>query len=261
MAPLVRKDGRPHQSRGTASPPGLATPATMSSFSAPLSISIRRWRSRSRSGCLDPLSASFCSAVGSTRRSSTTRSVPGSGRWSTNVISMPVTDGGAPARAVGRAIREQSAGAPGRDGRRHGRIVTVFSAKGGCGKTTLATNLGVALAERGQHEVCVVDLDLAFGDVAVALGLRPVRTIADAVPLADSLDEPTLNSLLTTSLARGQDAGCAARAGPDRVDPGRPRDSRARPPHASNSTTWWSIRRPRSRTTCSRSSTRPTSWP
>ena len=56
----------------------------------------------------------------------------------------------------------------------------------------------MALAERGQHEVCVVDLDLAFGDVAVALGLLPVRTIADAVPMADLLDEPTLNSLLTT---------------------------------------------------------------
>ncbi len=101
------------------------------------------------------------------------------------------------ARAVGRAMREQSGSAADQDGRRHGRIVTVFSAKGGCGKTTLATNLGVVLAERGQREVCIVDLDLAFGDVAVALGLRPVRTIADAVPLADSIDGPTLSSLLT----------------------------------------------------------------
>lgn len=102
------------------------------------------------------------------------------------------------ARAVGRAMREQSGGAAAQNGRRHGRIVTVFSAKGGCGKTTLATNLGVALAERGQRNVCIVDLDLAFGDVAIALGLRPARTIADAVPLADSIDGPTVISLLTT---------------------------------------------------------------
>jgi pilus assembly protein CpaE len=100
------------------------------------------------------------------------------------------------ARALGRAMREQSNGGA-EDGRRHGRIVTVFSAKGGCGKTTLATNLGVALADRGNRDVCIVDLDLAFGDVAVALGLRPVRTIADAVPLADTIDGPTLASLLT----------------------------------------------------------------
>ncbi len=109
-----------------------------------------------------------------------------------------VTSAARRVRAVGRAIRDQSPGTAAPNGRRNARVVTAFSAKGGCGKTTLATNLGVALAERGKHEVCVVDLDLAFGDVAVALGLRPVRTIADAVPLADSLDGPTLSSLLTT---------------------------------------------------------------
>src|SRR5438046_2253073 len=49
---------------------------------------------------------------------------------------------------------------------RHGQIVTVFAAKGGCGKTTLATNLGVVLAMGTGHRVCIVDLDLAFGDVA-----------------------------------------------------------------------------------------------
>ena len=78
-----------------------------------------------------------------------------------------------------------------------GKLVTVFSAKGGCGKTTLATNLAAALADRGRREVCLVDLDLAFGDVAIALQLFPAHTIADAVPLADSLDAQALASLLT----------------------------------------------------------------
>ncbi len=78
-----------------------------------------------------------------------------------------------------------------------GRLVTVFSAKGGCGKTTLATNLAAALADRGRRQVCLVDLDLAFGDVAIALQLFPAHTIADAVALADSLDASAVASLLT----------------------------------------------------------------
>jgi pilus assembly protein CpaE len=77
-----------------------------------------------------------------------------------------------------------------------GRIVTVFSAKGGCGKTTLATNLAATLADRGRRQVCLVDLDLAFGDVAIALQLFPAHTIADAVPLAD-VDFTAVQSLLT----------------------------------------------------------------
>jgi pilus assembly protein CpaE len=82
-------------------------------------------------------------------------------------------------------------------GRPRGRIVTVFSAKGGCGKTTLATNMAAALADRGRREVVLVDLDLAFGDVAIALQLFPAHTIADAVPLGDNLDFGSLQTLLT----------------------------------------------------------------
>lgn len=78
-----------------------------------------------------------------------------------------------------------------------GRIITVFSAKGGCGKTTLATNLAAVLADRGRREVCLVDLDLAFGDVAITLQLFPAHTIADAVPLAEGLDFTALQALLT----------------------------------------------------------------
>lgn len=77
-----------------------------------------------------------------------------------------------------------------------GKIVTVFSAKGGCGKTTLATNLAATLAERGRRQVCLVDLDLAFGDVAIALQLFPAHTIADAVPL-DDVDFTAVQALLT----------------------------------------------------------------
>jgi pilus assembly protein CpaE len=61
----------------------------------------------------------------------------------------------------------------------------------------LSTNLAAALADRGRHEVVLVDLDLAFGDVAIALQLFPAHTIADAVSLADSLDDAALQALLT----------------------------------------------------------------
>ena len=78
-----------------------------------------------------------------------------------------------------------------------GQIVTVFAAKGGCGKTTVAVNLGVALARQGVGRVCVVDLDLAFGDVAISVQLDPLRTTVDALPMAGHLDESGAASLLT----------------------------------------------------------------
>ena len=81
---------------------------------------------------------------------------------------------------------------------RDGKVVTVFAAKGGCGKTTLATNLGVVLSRRDGHQVCVVDLDLAFGDVGIAVRLTPARTMVDALPMAGHLDTTGAASLLTS---------------------------------------------------------------
>lgn len=99
---------------------------------------------------------------------------------------------------LARALRDHDpAGTPDQGPSKRGTVVTVFSAKGGCGKTTLSTNLAAALADGGNRKVCLVDLDLAFGDVAIALQLFPAHTIADAVPLADTLDAPALLSLLS----------------------------------------------------------------
>lgn len=76
-----------------------------------------------------------------------------------------------------------------------GQVITVFSAKGGVGKTTVAINLAVTLAESG-HRVCLMDLDLAFGDIAILTQLAPDRTIADAIPVADRIDDTGLRTLL-----------------------------------------------------------------
>jgi MinD-like ATPase involved in chromosome partitioning or flagellar assembly len=79
----------------------------------------------------------------------------------------------------------------------HGRIVSVFAAKGGCGKTTLATNLAVVLSEGGERRVCLLDLDLTFGDVAGSLRLEPRRSLVDAVPKAGELDVLAIRSVVT----------------------------------------------------------------
>ncbi|MGH8867319.1 MAG: AAA family ATPase [Actinomycetes bacterium] len=86
---------------------------------------------------------------------------------------------------------------PDHAGEAEGKIVTVFAAKGGCGKTTVATNLATSLAAGGARRVCLVDLDLAFGDVAIALQLFPTKTIVDAIAMASHMDETGLRSLIT----------------------------------------------------------------
>jgi pilus assembly protein CpaE len=74
---------------------------------------------------------------------------------------------------------------PGSDAR--GTLITVLGPKGGTGKTVTATNLAVALAGSGAKPL-VVDVDLQFGDVGLALGLKPERTIYDLVSTGGSLD-------------------------------------------------------------------------
>ncbi|MGN6252197.1 MAG: AAA family ATPase [Marmoricola sp.] len=78
-----------------------------------------------------------------------------------------------------------------------GRVVTVFSAKGGCGKTTVATNIAAGIAAAGTARVLLVDLDLAFGDVAVSLGLDPDRSIVDLTSTTGHLDADGLSSAVT----------------------------------------------------------------
>ena len=78
-----------------------------------------------------------------------------------------------------------------------GKIITVFSTKGGVGKTTIATNLAVSLAAKGDGPVGLVDADLQFGDVALFLNLLPRATIVDLMRDIDNLDEKLLESYLT----------------------------------------------------------------
>jgi pilus assembly protein CpaE len=73
-----------------------------------------------------------------------------------------------------------------------GTAVTVFGAKGGIGRTMLATNLAVALALQDEQRVALVDLDVHLGDVALLLGVAPERTLIDLIPVIDKLDSDLL---------------------------------------------------------------------
>jgi pilus assembly protein CpaE len=84
-----------------------------------------------------------------------------------------------------------------------GQVVTVFSTKGGAGKSVIATNLGVTLAQRSDKPVVLIDADLQFGDIAVMLKLSPQHTIVDAVSSLDRLDASLMQSLLVTHESSG----------------------------------------------------------
>jgi pilus assembly protein CpaE len=80
---------------------------------------------------------------------------------------------------------------------RHGRLVTVFSPKGGTGKTVLATNLSSSLAKHWGKRALLLDLDLQFGDAAIMLGLEPEKTIYDLVTAPGELDSEKLAGYTT----------------------------------------------------------------
>jgi pilus assembly protein CpaE len=68
-----------------------------------------------------------------------------------------------------------------------GRVITVFSPKGGTGKTVIASNLAAALAKQGRKTL-LLDLDLQFGDAAIVMGIEPEKTIYDLVVAPGELD-------------------------------------------------------------------------
>jgi pilus assembly protein CpaE len=77
----------------------------------------------------------------------------------------------------------------------HGQLICVLGPKGGIGKTLTSANLGVSLADAG-HSTVMVDLDLQFGDLGLALGLQPERTIYDLVTSGGSLDADKVDGYL-----------------------------------------------------------------
>jgi pilus assembly protein CpaE len=104
---------------------------------------------------------------------------------------------------------------------KEGKVVTVFSAKGGVGKTTLATNLATHLASTGARTL-LIDLDLAFGDVAICLQLVPAQSVFNAVAMSGHLDEAGIDAISTVHESSGLHVICAPNdpGDADRIPPG-----------------------------------------
>jgi pilus assembly protein CpaE len=110
-----------------------------------------------------------------------------------DIITLPETPGNvlftlekAVARKHGASVATGVALAP---------MICVLGPKGGTGKTLTTCNLGVSLAQEG-HKVVIVDLDLQFGDVGLALGLAPERTVYDLLKAGGSLDAEKIDGYL-----------------------------------------------------------------
>jgi pilus assembly protein CpaE len=94
-----------------------------------------------------------------------------------------------------RAAATAAAAAP-ISGSRPAHVFTVFSTKGGSGKTVIATNLAVCFARQGKRTL-LIDFDLHSGDDALVLGLSPRWTILDLVQSPGDLDSEKLAGFVT----------------------------------------------------------------
>jgi pilus assembly protein CpaE len=109
-------------------------------------------------------------------------------------LRLPLTDG--EIQAVFAKL-EQTRQMRGGDEGHQGRVVAVYSSKGGCGTTFVAANLAVSLARLSRKRTCIVDLNLQAGDQPTYLGLESTPyTIYDLVRNFDRLDDQFLSSHL-----------------------------------------------------------------
>ncbi len=99
------------------------------------------------------------------------------------------------------------------DARRHGRVTSVFSTKGGVGVTTVATNLAVCLARQVSGGVLLMDLDTRQSDVATFLNLRHTYSVLDAFENVGRIDEAFLQGLVVQHVS-----GLCVIPGPTRIE-------------------------------------------
>lgn len=125
-------------------------------------------------------------------------------------LTMPL-DRRALADSLDRVIRRAATESSEADG--HGRVISFLSAKGGCGATTLAANLAVALctgASKSERSVILLDLDSPGGDITAMLDIKPVYNIAD---VAESIHRLDMDLLKSMTVRHGSGLLCLAAAG------------------------------------------------
>ena len=104
-------------------------------------------------------------------------------------------------RARYAPMQQQAAAAPAQapGQTESGKIIAFFSPKGGVGRTTIATNLAVALHQTTEKPVVLVDGSLPFGDIAVILNMSPkAKTIADLIGSFEQADADVIESILVS---------------------------------------------------------------
>jgi pilus assembly protein CpaE len=84
-----------------------------------------------------------------------------------------------------------------------GRLISVFSTKGGVGKTCIAINVASAMAKRSTEPVVLVDGDLQFGDVSVMLSLPAQNTVLDAAAAVQYGDLELVQTLVSKDPSTG----------------------------------------------------------
>ncbi len=113
------------------------------------------------------------------------------------------------ARNLAMRVRATAVAARDSEARTPGRVVSVISPKGGVGKTTVASNIAVGLANDDER-VVLVDLDVQFGDVASTLGISTRHTVVDALGKSAARDDFVLRTLLS-----GHSSGASVLAAPE----------------------------------------------
>lgn len=76
------------------------------------------------------------------------------------------------------------------------KVITIFSTKGGVGKTTIAVNTAISLAKETGEKVALLDLDLQFGDVSVMMNISPTKTIVDVIEEMSHLNSDILDEYM-----------------------------------------------------------------
>ena len=77
-----------------------------------------------------------------------------------------------------------------------GKLITLAGLKGGVGRSTIATNLAVALRQHGNKRVALVDANISFGDIGVMMNVSDAKTMLDAVPYLRNIDAELMNTIV-----------------------------------------------------------------
>jgi pilus assembly protein CpaE len=97
--------------------------------------------------------------------------------------------------ALGRVMKKRGWG-DAQDGHRDGNLLAFFAAKGGCGSTSVVTNVGIELHRLTGKKTLLVDLDLELGEIASMLGVRPRFHFVDLVRNFHRMDADLLPSYI-----------------------------------------------------------------